>query len=131
MVGVSWMEGEFQRPHKNLDAWKVAMDLCRGVYLLTEGLPEHEKYGLVSQLRRAEVFIPSNIAEGAARNSKAEFSQFLGIAQGSLAELDTQFILCAAYLDLLSHEQVRPILEKNERLSRMLTALKRSLRTRP
>jgi four helix bundle protein len=125
------VDKEFYRPHKNLDAWKVAMDLCRDVYVVTEDLPEGERYGLVSQLRRAAVSIPSNIAEGAGRNSKAEFVQFLGIAQGSLAELDTQLTLCTGYLGMLSHEQVEPVLEKIERLSRMLTALKRHLRSRP
>lgn len=82
------MNGE--HPHKKLEAWKLAMDLCEMIYSITNEFPPEEKYGLVSQLRRASVSVPSNIAEGAARNSKLEFRHFLGIALGSLSELGTQ-----------------------------------------
>ncbi len=118
---------EFHRPHKKLDVWKVAMELCQEVYSVTESLPEAEKYGLVAQIRRAAVSIPSNIAEGAGRNSRAEFKQFLSIAQGSLAELDTQLELCGK-LSLLDQKSVTNLQEKIERISRMITALRRSLK---
>jgi four helix bundle protein len=72
-----------------LDVWKQAMALVVDVYALTAMLPQNEQYGLVSQLRRAAVSVPANIAEGAARNGSKEFLHFLGIASGSLSELDT------------------------------------------
>ena len=78
-----------KRSHRSLNAWKQAMDLVVGVYTLTARFPQSEQYGLVSQLRRAAVSVPANIAEGAARNGSKEFLHFLGIASGSLSELDT------------------------------------------
>jgi len=79
--------------HKDLEAWKQAMSLVELVYTRTEQLPAKEQFGLQSQMRRAAVSIPSNIAEGAARKSDKEFIQFLYIALGSSAELETQLIL--------------------------------------
>lgn len=78
---------------KNLEIWKDAMKLAKEVHLLTATLPKHELYGLSSQLRRAAVSVPSNIAEGAGRNNNGEFNQFLGIAIGSAFEVETQLIL--------------------------------------
>ena len=78
------------KPHKKLKVWQLGMEIVMDVYKLTESFPEREKYGLISQMRRCVVSIPSNIAEGAARNTKKEFVNFLHIAQGSLAELETQ-----------------------------------------
>jgi len=72
-----------------LNAWKQAMELVVSVYSITKTFPQSEQYGLVSQLRRAAVSVPANIAEGAARNGNKEFVHFLGIASGSLSELDT------------------------------------------
>lgn len=80
---------------RNLVAWQEAMKLAELVYRQTNALPKTEAFGLVSQMRRAAVSIPSNIAEGAGRNSLGELVQFLGIASGSLAELETQTELCA------------------------------------
>lgn len=79
--------------HKDLEVWKQAMGLAREVYELTAGFPKSELYGLVSQMRRSAISIASNIAEGAARSTDREFIQFLYIALGSTAELDTQYIL--------------------------------------
>ena len=81
------------KPHKKLDAWKLSMDLARTVYGLTAHYPGRERFGLVSQMRRAAVSVPSNLAEGAARSSKNEFRNFLSIARSSLSELDTQLDL--------------------------------------
>lgn len=81
------------KTHKDLDVWKEAMTLVKWIYRLTVDFPKEETYGLVSQIRRAAVSIPSNIAEGAARNSNKEFIQFLYISLGSLAELETQLLL--------------------------------------
>ncbi len=79
--------------HKDLEVWKKSMDLVSNIYKITESFPNKELYGLTNQIRRAAVSIPSNIAEGAARNSKKEFIQFLYIALGSLSELETQIII--------------------------------------
>jgi four helix bundle protein len=79
--------------HKELEAWQKAMQFAENIYKTTEGFPEHERYGLVSQIRRAVVSIPSNIAEGSSRNSKKEYIRFINIALGSLSELETQLIL--------------------------------------
>lgn len=79
------------KPHKNLDVWKKSLELVKLVYNKTNTFPKSEIYGLTNQMRRAATSIPSNIAEGAARNTKKEFVQFLHIAQGSMSELDTHF----------------------------------------
>ncbi|MGZ8466247.1 MAG: four helix bundle protein, partial [Candidatus Binatia bacterium] len=72
-----------EKPHRNLEAWKQSMDLAVGVYHATETFPSQETYSLTSQIRRAVVSVPSNMAEGAARQTKTEFATFLHIAQGS------------------------------------------------
>ena len=79
--------------HKELEVWKQAMELAKAVYQLTASFPASELYGLVAQMRRSAVSIVSNIAEGAARNTDRDFIHFLYIALGSIAELDTQYIL--------------------------------------
>ncbi len=81
------------KPHKKLDVWNLSMDLARTIYRVTAHYPGEEKFGLVSQMRRAAVSIPSNLAEGAARSSDNEFRHFLSIARSSLSELDTQLDL--------------------------------------
>lgn len=81
------------KTHKDLDVWKLGIDMVKDIYLLTKKLPRDEQYGLISQMRRCAVSIPSNIAEGAARSSNKEYIQFLYISLGSLSELETQLIL--------------------------------------
>jgi four helix bundle protein len=76
--------------HKEMDVWKKSMDLAEAIYTITRAFPKEEIYGLMSQIRRATVSIPSNIAEGAARKSNKEFLQFLSISLGSLSEVETQ-----------------------------------------
>ena len=76
--------------HYELEAWKEAMRLARQIYEITQSMPESERFGLYSQMRRSAVSIASNIAEGAGRGTKLEFRRFLQIARGSLTELDTQ-----------------------------------------
>ena len=76
-----------------MEVWKLSIDLVEKVYIITNDYPSNEKFGLVSQIRRAAISIPSNIAEGSARKSDKEFIQFLYIALGSLSELETQFII--------------------------------------
>lgn len=81
------------KTHKDLIVWQKAMDLVEEVYKLTDKMPQSELYGLTSQIRRSAVSIPSNIAEGAARNHDKELLQFLYVALGSAAELETQLLL--------------------------------------
>jgi four helix bundle protein len=87
--------------HKDLEVWKLGIDLVEKLYLLTRVFPKEEIYGLTSQIRRSGVSIPSNIAEGAARKNTKEYIQFLYIALGSLSELETQLIISQRlkYLD--------------------------------
>ena len=81
------------KTHKDLDVWKNGIELVVSVYRITKNFPKDEMYGIVNQIRRAAVSIPSNIAEGAGRNHDREFIQFLYVALGSLAELDTQILI--------------------------------------
>ena len=78
-----------KRNHRTLKAWQQAMDLVESVYVATSTFPAHEQFGLTSQMRRAAVSVPANVAEGFARNGSKELLHFLGIASGSLSELDT------------------------------------------
>jgi len=86
-------KGETMKTHKDLDIWKRGIELVTEVYKLTRNFPREETYGLSSQMQRAAVSYPLNIAEGAARNSKADYSRFIYIALGSLSELETQVII--------------------------------------
>ena len=117
------------RLHKNLDVWKDSVNLAVSVYKLTEIFPTEEKYGLVSQMRRASVSISSNIAEGAARQSKKEYIQFLYIASGSASELDTQLDI-SEEIGLVKSEQLKTLRDSIESVSRMLQGLIRSLKKR-
>ena len=92
------------KTHKDLDVWKESMNLAKEVYKLTERFPREEIFGLTSQMRRAAVSIPSNIAEGAARKSDKEFIQFLHVSLGSLAEVETQLLL-SRELGFLKNEE--------------------------
>ena len=110
------------RPHKKLDAWQKSIDLTVSIYELTKCLPDDEKFGLISQMRRASVSISCNIAEGAARNSKKEFKQFLYISLGSLSELDTLLVICEE-LKLLKSKSVEEITNKIVDLSKLISGL--------
>jgi four helix bundle protein len=115
------------KPHKRLEAWKKAVELTIKIYKLTEILPESEKFGLVSQMRRAAVSVASNIAEGAARNTKKEFAHFLFNARGSLSELDTQIIICRE-LDYISDKECTIIDNQMEIESKLIAGLIRYLK---
>jgi four helix bundle protein len=110
--------------HRDLVAWQEAMHLAKRVYQVTALFPKEELYGLVSQMRRAAVSVPSNIAEGAGRGSDREFKQFLMIARGSLSELETQLLL-AQELGFL--EDADTVIESIQKLFRILAGLNRSL----
>ena len=114
---------------RDLIVWQKSMDLAEQVHQATKLFPKDELYGLTSQMRRAAVSVPSNITEGQARNSTGEFIQFLGIAQGSLAELETQAEL-AFRLTLLSAESREQLVSAAQESAKMLHALIAKLRVR-
>lgn len=114
------------RPHRRLDVWKRSLLLTREIYKTTSAFPKSEEYGLVSQMRRAAVSIPSNLAEGAGRKGSKEFKQFLNIAQGSISELDTQIEL-ALMLGYISTDQHEGLNSELTDISKMLYGLSRSL----
>jgi four helix bundle protein len=98
------------------------MKLVKDISAQTAGFPRHEVYGLASQLRRAAVSVPSNLAEGASRNSRGEFRQFIGNARGSLAEIETQ--LDAKDLAYIEEHAARRLLLEVDEISRMLAGLR-------
>lgn len=108
--------------------WQRSFALCMDVYRLTRRLPAEERFGLSAQLRRAAVSVPSNIAEGYNRGSRAEYLRFLWIAYGSTNELDTQ-ILLARELGFLAPDEVEPVLAELGDIERMLNGLIRTLRS--
>ena len=112
--------------HKDLDIWKIGIELVAEVYRATGEFPREEVYGITSQLRRAAVSIPSNIAEGAARTSRKEFLQYLYIALGSLAELETQVVI-SQRLRLLQEDIHAELIEKLRR--KMLNFIKHLKKT--
>ena len=111
---------------RELIVWKKSLDLAERIYRATERFPKSEIFGLALQMRRAAVSIPSNIAEGQSRNSRNEFRHFLGIARGSLAELETQIEL-SARLEMLKAENTAIFMNLIEEIGKMLSGLKRSL----
>ena len=116
------------KSYKDLLVWQSGIQLVKQVYVLTQQFPGEEKFGLVSQMRRAAVSVPSNIAEGQARRSTAEFMQFLSISQGSLAELETQLIV-SIELGFSSHDATTDIVAAIHRLQKMLHSLRSKLAT--
>ncbi|WP_416207896.1 four helix bundle protein [Chryseobacterium sp. YIM B08800] len=108
--------------HKDLEVWQKAIALVTDIYNQTASFPKEEMYGLVSQLRRSAVSIPSNIAEGAARQSNKEYIQFLYVALGSLMELDTQLII-AKNINFISEESLIELQLKMEEIGKMLNGL--------
>jgi four helix bundle protein len=108
--------------YKDLIAWQKAMDFTEEIYKATRGFPRDELYGLTSQLRRAAVSIPSNIAEGQGRLTPGEFKQFLGHARGSLLETETQILLCGR-LGYISAEETNRLLALSGEVGRILNGL--------
>ena len=111
-----------ERAHKKLRVWQEAMSLVKMIYDLTRLLPDDEKFGLISQMRRAAVSVPSNIAEGSARQTKKESIQFYSISRGSLSELDTQIQLCQD-LDFLTPNQAARVSAQLETVGALLNGL--------
>jgi len=114
------------KPHEQLEAWRTAMQLVKAVYQVTSAFPAEERYGLAPQMRRAAVSIPSNIAEGAGRNGAREFLNFIGIARGSLAELETQLQL-AVMLGFAPADHM--VFELADHAGKLLTGLHKKLGT--
>ena len=115
------------KPHKRLAVWNKAIDLTLDVYKESERFPKAEIYGLTSQMRRSAISIASNIAEGAGRQTKKEFINYLHMAQGSLSELDTHMLI-ARKLDYIPEENYEALVKKVETISKMITGLIKSLK---
>ncbi len=111
--------------YQDLIAWQKAMTMVTEIYELTKQFPSDERFGLTAQIRRAAVSIPSNIAEGHARNSTGEFIQFLGIARGSLAEVNTQLLIAK---NLRYVESIEMQLDAAAEVGRILNGLMKSLK---
>jgi four helix bundle protein len=112
--------------YQDLKAWQRAMDLVDAIYVVTKTWPSAELYGLVSQVRRAAVSIPSNIAEGQGRRSSREFTHHLNIAHGSLREVETQLMI-ARRQGYLSQDSLAILLDHSSEVGRMITGLINSL----
>jgi four helix bundle protein len=117
------------RPHYNLEAWKNSMDLVDMIYDITGEFPRDEKFGLSSQLRRASISVPSNISEGAARNSAAEFANFVNIARGSLSELETQIIISKRQ-SFITKDKAAELITLVEKVSSQLSGLYTHLKSK-
>lgn len=116
------------RDYKDLLVWQKGIALAKEVYTVTRAFPPEEKFGLISQMRRAAVSVPSNIAEGQARNTRGEFIQFLSNAEGSLAELDTQTRI-SLELGFRPPERISRLLPQILELQKMLKSLRAKLST--
>lgn len=113
---------------RDLLIWKKAMEMIVNIYEVTKRFPDDEKYGLVSQIRRSSISIPSNIAEGYGRNSKGDFSRFLQISMGALFEVQTQLEI-AIKLGYLKEEKYTELYEKSREIERMLSSFINSLKS--
>jgi len=110
------------RNFRKLEIWRQGIELVKKVYKLADKLPSNEKFGLRSQITRAVVSIPSNIAEGCSRNSEIEFKRFLEIAIGSLFELETQIVIIEE-LDLINHDELKSLFELLDKEAKMINGL--------
>ena len=119
-------ERQVVRDYKDLQVWQKSMELARQIYGATQTFPQEERFGLVAQMRRAAVSVPSNIAEGQARNTTGEFIQFISHAEGSLAELDTQLRL-ACDLGYCKGAAVQEVFALIVEVQKMLKGLRKSL----
>jgi four helix bundle protein len=107
------------RLHENLDVWKKAIDFVVEIYKMTETFPADERFGLTSQIRRASVSIPANIAEGAGRESDKDYLRFLSIAQGSTSEVETELLIAnrLGFLSTTKYEKARASLDEIGRMN--------------
>jgi len=121
------VEVKKSRSYHDLEVWKLAIAFVKDIYQATERFPALENFGLTHQIRKAAISIPSNIAEGQFRDSIREFRQFLSIALGSAAEIETQLIISKA-IGYVSSEQLKPLTNTLERIIQMLRKLRLSLK---
>jgi four helix bundle protein len=115
------------RPHEKLEVWKKAVDFVVNIYRETGTFPSEEKFGLTSQIRRAAVSIPANIAEGAARQSDKEFNHFIAVAQGSCSEVETE-LLIGSRLGFLAPSVYSALRTEADAIGRMLVGLSKHLK---
>jgi S23 ribosomal protein. len=117
------------RDYRELTVWQAAMELAERIYALTTCFPKTEQFGLSSQIQRAAVSVPSNIAEGHARDSTKEYLRFISVSMGSLAELETQLLL-AQRLNYLQPGEIAGTMELAAEVGRMLRGLQKSPRSK-
>ncbi len=120
---------DWVKSYRDLEVWQKGRSLVKAIYQITTGFPSSEKFGLVNQMRRAAVSIPSNIAEGRSKSGTGEFRHFISIARGSVAELETQAIL-STDLGYLNSDDSEDILRQLDILGKMLRGLEKSLTNR-
>lgn len=118
------------KTHKDLEVWKLSIELVSDVYKMTKLFPKEESYGITNQIRRAAVSIPANIAEGAGRHGLGELKQFIGIAKGSLSELET-LLLISKNLGYINDNDFETINQKLTSIFKMLASLIKSLSLKP
>ena len=129
ILKVNFAIKKIMRPHRNLIAWQEAIKFVVEIYNLTKQLPGEEKFGLISQMKRASVSIAANIAEGAARTSDKDKLKFYTIAESSASEMDTLLEICKA-LKLISVEEYEFAIENLERISALINGLRKSIENR-
>ncbi len=122
----------YLKSYKELTVWQKSMQLVKEVFLVTDKFPKSETYGLVSQMRRSAVSIPSNIAEGYGRKSKKEYAQFYSIAYGSTLELETQLIISKEihFINIEDFEKINSLLEEVAKMLNYMTSKMRELEPR-
>jgi four helix bundle protein len=125
----NFVEKVIMKPHKKLNAWINSFEFVTEIYLATKAFPSEEKFGLVSQMRRAAVSVPVNIAEGSARKTPKEFIHFLHIALGSMTELDT-LILLSVELEFIQKKDAEILLEKLDVIGKLIYGLIKNLESR-
>jgi four helix bundle protein len=123
------MENHKIRSYRDLRIWQEGMNIAEACYQITQTFPREEIYGMTSQIRRSAVSIPANIAEGYGREYRAEYLQFLRIAQGSLKELETHLLL-SVRVKLATNQTIEPLLNRCESLGKMIRSLIRSLQNK-
>lgn len=114
------------KSYRDLKVWQKAMDLVLEVYKLSQKLPRSERFGLIQQMRNAANAIPQNIAEGYGRRGRGDYLRFLGIAYGSLLELETE-VITSGRLNFVSREEARPMWDLAQEVGKMLAALRAAL----
>ena len=112
--------------YRDLEIWKTGIDVVKDTYLLTEKFPKHEIYGIVSQMRRSAISVPSNVAEGFKRYHNKEYKQFLYMTLGSCAELETQITIAKELMYITSESEVK-LLDRLDHIGRMISNLLKKL----